>query len=292
MMITIDNLTVAANAPTGTTVGVLTARDVPGSVIPCNFALTKQAGGFFAISGNNLVSVWVGSIVPGFYPLRVRANGINTRFSSSATFIVTVAADQSNGPTPTGITFNPATASLSDDATASTTVAAISVSMSDASAFSGALSANPADTVAISGNTHLVLARALTTADDGTHQWGVAATQNGVTISGTLPVQVTVASPPPPPPSPPYPIAITVTPATSTIADNSPAGTLLATAMVTMSDGSRFTGAMTTSDTSFFAISGLNIVTARALTSADDGIHTTTITAHQGNQSVSVRLSI
>src|SRR5215469_6204300 len=90
MTIWTNNLTVAANAPTGTTVGVLTATDVPGSVIPCNFTLTKEAGGFFAISANNLVTVWIGSIAPGYYPLRVRANGINTRFSSSATFIVTV----------------------------------------------------------------------------------------------------------------------------------------------------------------------------------------------------------
>src|SRR5262249_23228513 len=225
MTITINNLTVPANAPTGTTVGVLTARDVPGSVIPCNFALTKQAGGFFAISANNLVTVWTGSIAPGFYPLRVRANGINTRFRSSATFIVTVGAVQSTGPTPTGITFDPATASLSDDATASTTVATVSVSMSDGSVFSGALNASPPDTVAISDNKRVGLARALTAADNGSHQWSVAATQNGVKVSGSIPVQVVPAGPPPPPP--PYPTAITVTPATSTIADSAPAGTLL-----------------------------------------------------------------
>ena len=53
-----------------------------------------------------------------------------------------------------------------------------------------------------------------------------------------------------------------------------------------MSDGSQFAGTLTSSDTSgFFAISGLNIVTARALTSADDGTHSTTITASQGGQS-------
>jgi hypothetical protein len=41
MPITISNLTVARSAPTGTIVGTLTARDV-GSVIPCNFILSKN----------------------------------------------------------------------------------------------------------------------------------------------------------------------------------------------------------------------------------------------------------
>ena len=95
----------------------------------------------------------------------------------------------------------------------------------------------------------------------------------------------------PPPPS--TPTAITLSPASATTPDNAPAGTVLTTATVTMSDGSQFTGTLTSSDTSgFFAISGLNIVTARALTSADDGTHSTTITASQGGQSVSLELSI
>ena len=93
-----------------------------------------------------------------------------------------------------------------------------------------------------------------------------------------------------PPPS--TPTAITLSPASATTPDNAPAGTLISTATVTMSDGSQFGGTLTSSDTSgFFAISGLNIVTARALTSADDGSHSTVITASQGGQSVSMELS-
>jgi hypothetical protein len=89
------------------------------------------------------------------------------------------------------------------------------------------------------------------------------------------------------------PTAITFSPASATTPDNAPAGTVLTTATVTMSDGSQFKGTLTSSDTSgFFAISGLNIVTARALTPADDGTHSTTITAFQGGQSVSMELSI
>jgi hypothetical protein len=88
------------------------------------------------------------------------------------------------------------------------------------------------------------------------------------------------------------PTAITLSPASTTTADNAPAGTVLSTATVTMSDGSQFTGTLATSDTSFFAVSGLNIVTARALTSADDGAHSTVITASQDGQSVSMEFSV
>jgi len=90
------------------------------------------------------------------------------------------------------------------------------------------------------------------------------------------------------------PVALTLTLPSPTMTDNAPVGTVLATANVTMSqDGSQFTGTLTVSDTTgFFAVSGMNIVTARALTSADDGMHKTTITVQQSGQSLSARLSI
>jgi hypothetical protein len=90
----------------------------------------------------------------------------------------------------------------------------------------------------------------------------------------------------------PIPTAITLSPASVTIPDNAPAGTLVATANVTMSDGSQFKGTLTTSNTNLFAISGLNIVTARAFTSTDDGAFSTVITASQGSQTVSMEFSI
>jgi hypothetical protein len=90
------------------------------------------------------------------------------------------------------------------------------------------------------------------------------------------------------------PVALTLTLASPTVTDNAPVGTVLATANVTMSqDGSQFTGTLTVSDTTgVFAVSGMNIVTARALTSSDDGMHKTTITVQQSGQSLSARLSI
>ena len=104
-----------------------------------------------------------------------------------------------------------------------------------------------------------------------------------VNIGATAPIQGGVL---------PTPTAITLSSASATIADNAPAGTLLATAKITMSDGSQFAGKLTTSDTNFFATSGLNIVTARAFTSADDGTHSTTITATQGGVTVAAKLSL
>ena len=207
MTITITNLTVAQNAPAGTIVGVLSARDV-GSIIPCNFILSKKASGYFAISTNNLVTVWNGSIAPGYYCVRVRAVGTTTRFSGNATFDINV-IDPSSLPTPTGIIFVTTTASLPDNSPAGTTVATLSVATSDGSPFTGILGASPAGVVAISGTSTLVLARALISTDDGSHQWGVTATQNGVTVSSSVTVQVIRPSQPPPPaPPPPLPPAV------------------------------------------------------------------------------------
>src|SRR5215475_11255393 len=109
MTITISNLEIMNNAPDGSVVGVLTAIDEKGTVIPCNFILTKQAAGYFSISSDDLVTEWAGSIKPGNYPVTVRANGINTRFSETAKFTINVrAAGPLPGPIPTGIKFNPA----------------------------------------------------------------------------------------------------------------------------------------------------------------------------------------
>src|SRR6266436_2447103 len=115
MTITISNLKVAANAPAETVVGELTAINAKGTIIPCNFMLTKQAAGYFGISTDNLVTAWAGSIKPGNYPVTVRANGITTRFSGHAKFTITVTAADPL-PVPTGIKFNPAKTSLRDDA--------------------------------------------------------------------------------------------------------------------------------------------------------------------------------
>src|ERR1700730_3430477 len=140
MTVVISNLKVANNAPIGTVIGALPAMDDEATVIPSNFMLTQQAAGYFGISSGDLVTAWAGSIKPGNYPVTVRANGINTRFSGHAKFTITVTAVEPL-PVPTGIKFNPATTSLRDDAVAGTIVATFAVSTSDGSPFSGTLGA-------------------------------------------------------------------------------------------------------------------------------------------------------
>ena len=100
MTISLSNSMVLANAPTGTTVGVLTANDGAGSIVPCNFILTKRAGGYFSVSGNNLITAWNGSILPAYYSLRVHANGIYTRFGNSGNFVINVVQTSPPAPPP------------------------------------------------------------------------------------------------------------------------------------------------------------------------------------------------
>ena len=150
MTISISNLAINNNAMPGTTVGVLTARDASNTVIPCNFTLTKGSAGFFAVSGNNLVTAWSGSTVAGNYPVRVHANGINTRFSGNARFttVVTTAAPPPPPPPPPPvpmITVTPANPAIADTMTVGTEVATYAVAMSDGSPFAGTvtLTVNP-----------------------------------------------------------------------------------------------------------------------------------------------------
>jgi len=87
-------------------------------------------------------------------------------------------------------------------------------------------------------------------------------------------------------PIPARPVAVNLTNQSVTINYLAPIGTVLSPVSVVMSDASAFAGTLTSSDpTNFFAISGSNpvqnLVTGRALTAADIGTHSTTITASQ-----------
>jgi hypothetical protein len=194
MTITISNLTVPPSAPTGTKIGVLTATDA-GSIIPCNFILSKQSSGYFAISLKQsyygVERVNCTRLLPCASPRSQDKRAV----CGSATVIINVIASPLL-PTPPGVTFVTTTTSLPDNSPAGTAIATFSVSMSDGSSFAG--TASPTGTVAISGCTRLVLARALTSADDGSQQWTVIATQNEVTVSSSVAVQVIPLSPPPP----------------------------------------------------------------------------------------------
>jgi hypothetical protein len=73
------------------------------------------------------------------------------------------------------------------------------------------------------------------------------------------------------------PTNISLNPSSVTIPQTAAAGTPLSTGTVTMSDGSSFTGALVTTNPSLVTSSGLNLSTARTLTSGDAGTQTISV---------------
>ena len=301
MTIQISNLTINDNAPRATIIGVLSAYDASGTMIPCTFTLTKNSTGFFAVAGNNLVTAFSGSISSGIYSVRVRALDPTTRFSASAIFNVSVVTPLPLPPPPTITVNGSASGAVVAPNTAMSIVVAggpgdrtdwVGIATPNqpqnteteyAYLVTGTMQRPPVGTPGVTSATLSLLAPSATGnyearfyADDGA---------STLTLLATAPFVVSsqgVATP----------TAITLSPASPTIPDNSPAGTVIATAKVTMSDGSQFQGTLMSSDTNFFAIAGLNIVTARAVTSADDGLHSTVITATQAGHAFSAEFSI
>ena len=89
MAISISKWTVSTKAPVGTTIGALTVQDASGAVLVGEYTLTKNSAGFFAVSGNNLVTQR-GSIPVGNYSVRLHAVAANSRFSGNAYFLIAV----------------------------------------------------------------------------------------------------------------------------------------------------------------------------------------------------------
>jgi hypothetical protein len=92
-MIRISNLTVSTKAAVGATVGTLTMMNAGGTVLASNFTLNKGAGGFFGISGSNLVTE-ISAIPPGIYPgiysVEVRGVATNAYYANNCYFTITV----------------------------------------------------------------------------------------------------------------------------------------------------------------------------------------------------------
>jgi hypothetical protein len=139
MTISISNLSINNTAPTGTVIGVLTAQDASGTIIPCSFTLTKNSAGFFAISGNSLVTARA-PILAGTYSVRVHANGTSVRFGSSCVFNISVNIAAPPPPPPPlqpVITVTPSTPTVPDTTPLGAVVATFSVAMNDGSLFGG-----------------------------------------------------------------------------------------------------------------------------------------------------------
>ena len=91
LMISINNVLVSTKAAAGTVVGKLTLLDAGLVGLSANFILTEGAAGFFAISGNNLVTVNP-SIPPGLYSVNVSGVGTRALMEDDGFFMITVTA--------------------------------------------------------------------------------------------------------------------------------------------------------------------------------------------------------
>jgi hypothetical protein len=84
---------------------------------------------------------------------------------------------------------------LPDNLPAKTVIAPVSVLTSDGSKFAGVFGVNPpGNSVFMINGGNMVLTRALTSADDGMHQWSVSATENGVTVWANIEVNIVPAT--------------------------------------------------------------------------------------------------
>jgi len=255
MAITISNLTVSNNVPTGTTIGVITTIDASGAVIPCNYRLTKGSIGYFVIAGDELVTAWSMPATPGSYSVRVRAIGSSTIFSGSATFTVAVgiAAPPPPPPSPPPATSIVVNGSSNAVVTQGAALAiAVANGPGNTTDWVGLAAAGTPDSSYISwyylDGTQSAPAVGLTAATvmmtapaaNGAYEARFYP-NNGYTA--TARASFTVASPAPAPPPPPSPAAvITVTPNSPQMPDTTPVGAVVATYTVTMSDGSPFVG--------------------------------------------------
>ena len=82
------------------------------------------------------------------------------------------------------------------------------------------------------------------------------------------------------------PMSVMFNPPAPVVANNSASGTSVTAINVTMSDGSQFAGTLNASPSSLVAISGSQLMLSRAVTPADDGAHTCSVTATDNGSSV------
>jgi hypothetical protein len=91
-MIGINNLTISTKAAAGSVVGTLSLLSASLGQMPnVNFILTKNAAGFFGISGSNIVTMSP-SLPPGLYSVCVNAVATKAWMGDNARFTITVTA--------------------------------------------------------------------------------------------------------------------------------------------------------------------------------------------------------
>jgi hypothetical protein len=308
MTIYLENPMVPSNAPTGTDTP---SADEGNSEILCTFTVLNNPNNYFSTSGDNLVTAQGGGLVAPQCSAQVNAAPISLSVASA--FTITVAAASPPPPPSPPASLVPPTLVLlgsgvnliasrgsgvdggfgfynqtpyvqlypTNSASGQqwhwnrSTFSNELIAAGASSGSAGPLLADAGDGTAIenaSGDTCSVSpsGNGYTIRDSRTgNYFSVVSNALAISATQTLSTIATLASPPP--------TAITLTPASVTIADNVPTGTPLAAAAVTKSDGAQFSGTLTTSYTDFFAIAGLDIITARALSCGDDRVHATVI---------------
>ncbi len=172
---------------------------------------------------------------------------------------------------PLVIAFSQPTPTLADNTPAGTVISTVAVTYSDGTTPGSVTLTSSNPSLAVINGTNVVLARDLTTADDGLHI--VSITAGALVFSDPVDVQITITIPGAGVPG------VTLIPSSASVSDTATAGTVLATASVTMSDNSVFAGSLLSSNPALVGVSGLNVVLARDLTSNDAGFYNITIAA-------------
>ncbi len=263
---------VVANASKNTTIGTISV--VPPHPDRSTFELVTNPNTYFALTDKGvLTTAWSGTAVAGTYPIKVHAHGPG--WNESADLTIQVAA-VSAPPTlsPDGSSISGGTGSL--------------VTADGTWTFGAATPQWP-------GFWKILL--------NGTQARGGNAKTLEVLNGGKLYHFGTdnrwyrwdgfwvVTSDPHVAPPAPTPTKIVLNPPTISIPDNSPIGTGLSAAAVTMSDGSGFSGVLAASDT-LVGISGMALKSTRGLTPSDDGVRNVVVTATQNGSSVTATLGL
>jgi len=283
MTILLSNATINNDAPAQTIIGTLSAQDQSGNVIPCNFSLTKGSIGYFAVSGNQLMTAWSSPAAPGFYSVRVHAIGSTMRFSGRATFTIAVAASSPPPPPPPPPSSHAVVIGLAEDAYQGDAQYSLAVDGSVLIPGGTVTVLNSSGTsqdvpISVSDGSHTIVVTFLNDAYGGSPELDRNLYVNyvkydGVVVPGAQATllrtgdnfSVTVGSGAAPPPTPQLQPVITVTPSTPQVPDTTPLGAVVATYVVSMSDGTPFSGTVQFGAPNFdgggvFALSGNNII--------------------------------
>jgi hypothetical protein len=89
MTMSLSNVTISTKAPANTVIGQLAVHDQSGANVATKFQLTQNSAGYFANSGNSLMTSRA-SIAPGFYSVRVNGVAQMERWKESGTFVIQV----------------------------------------------------------------------------------------------------------------------------------------------------------------------------------------------------------